>query len=215
MKRKHLIAMAIFTAVSMTACSANGVSETSQTSSVTNADTQETTEKNKATTVSEETPEPSDTSVDYSAAKSQIDDFYEYLSAFKSGLIKDDREANWLVLESFLDYKSGGSYDKNWKFYVVDEEQKQYFGANTLYSTNHKDETMPVYDNSCRIGNGTFKIYAIYQNDEAAVFFFAEDEVVIDDSAVCDYDGRKCVCYNLPEMIGEDFTAFTYQLNHQ
>ncbi|MGN1120592.1 MAG: hypothetical protein ACI4Q4_09545 [Oscillospiraceae bacterium] len=207
--------LAVFAAISMTACGAKSETGTSKTSSVADDNTQVTAEKTEAATPAEETPDFTATNVDYSDAKSRIDEFYEYFGTLESGLIKDDREASWLVFESFVDYKSGGSYDKNWDFYVIDEEAKQYHGANTLYPASKKEETKNPYDYYCRIGNGTYKIYAIYQNDEAGVYFFATDEVVIDDSNVGDYNGLKSVCYNLTEMIGEDFTALAYELNYQ
>lgn len=72
-----------------------------------------------------------------------------------------------------------------------------------------------AYDAGLRVGNGTYKLYVIYRNDEKGVYFYAEDEVVIDDTTLQDYKDMKCVVYNVTDLVGEDFTAMTFQLEHE
>lgn len=223
MKKRILLLMMVVFTISMTACggkkeSESSINDVSQTSAV--AEKAEVSTAESATAATEdgvtEKESAADAAVDYSGAKAQIDAFKEKIDGYTNDLIKkNDKSASWIMLGSNNDYEHGGSYGGNWTFYIVNEETKQYNTLTRLNDNRPNTEGKMAYDAGSRVGNGTYKLHAIYQNDEKGVYFYAEDEVVIDDTTLQDYKDMKCVVYDVTDLVGEDFTVMTFQLEHE
>lgn len=214
MKKKFLLVITIALMISMTACGKKEESDSkdsSQLSSVTEDNEKINAEDKEDTAGSEGI---TGINIDYSIAKNQIDSFNESISGYTGDIIKDDRSASWIVFFSSNDYYSGGQYGGNWNIYVVNDETKQFGKAGLFNDTYTKEGDKHEYDYLLRIGNGTYRVCAIYQNDEKNVYFYAEDEVVIDDSVLTEYKGLNSVIFNVTELVGADFTSMTYQLDN-
>jgi len=223
MKKRILLLMMVVFTISMTACggkkeSESSINDVSQTSAVAEKAEVSTTESATAATEDGVTGKESaaDGAVDYSGAKAQIEALDEKIDGYTNDLIKkDDKNASWIMFGSNSDYEHGGGYGGNWAFYVVNEETKQYDTMGKLYDNYPKTDDKMAYDAGMRIGNGTYKLYVVYRNDEKGVYFYAEDEVVIDDTTLQDYKDKKCVVYDVTDLVGEDFTAMTFQLERE
>ena len=223
MKKRILLLMTVVFTISMAACGSKQESESStkdvsQTSTVTEKEEASTAESATAVTEDGVTEKESaaDAAVDYSGAKAQIEALDEKIDSYTNDLVKkDDKNASWIMFGSNSDYEHGGGYGGNWTFYVVNEGTKQYESMGTLYDNYPKTEDKMVYDAGLRVGNGTYKLYVIYRNDEKGVYFYAEDDVVIDDTTLQGYKDKKCVVYNVTDLVGEDFTAMTFQLERE
>ena len=215
MKKLILLLMAVSFMISMVACSGkqeskSNESDASQASM--EVDESITDEVDDSITESESASEVKE---DYSSAKAQVDAFNERISGYTQDIISDDRSASWIVIGSNNDYNNGGRYDGNWKIYVVNEEIKKYSIMGAFYETYPKTDDTLAYDYSIRTGNGTYKIYVIYQNDEKDVYFYAEEEVVLDDTTIHEYKGKSSFVYNVTDLVGADFTSRTFQLDHE
>lgn len=218
MKKFALLVMTVVFMLSMVACGGKQESESkaddmSQTSTETELVASGAVETEESAA---ETESASEVSGDYSGAKAQIDAFNERIGGYTQDLIKkDDKSASWIDFGSNNDYENGGRYDGNWKIYVVNEETKQYESPGAFYDNYPKTEDVMAYDFGIRIGNGTYKIYAIYQNDDKGVYFYAEDEIVIDETTIREYKGRNSLVYNVTDLVGADFTSMTFRLDHE
>ncbi len=147
---------------------------------------------------------------DYSEAKAKIEAFYESKDDYEGGVITDNKEDCWFYYDSYIDDEKGGDYESDyWKIYVSNEDTKAITFFNNLKPTS---KTLPKYDWHQRVGYGNFKIYAVYDNDELGVYFFAEDEVNLNETNVSQEGDFLVHHYNLTELIGEEITEKTYQL---
>ena len=214
MKKTLLLIITVAFMISVTACGKKEESDSNDKSQISSV-----TEDNEKTNVKDEEDIAGSegipgTNIDYSIAKNQIDSFNESISGYTADSILDDRGARWIVFYSNNDYYSGGQYGGNWKIYVVNDETKQFGTAGLFNDTYTKEGDKHEYDYLLRIGNGTYRVCAIYQNDEKNVYFYAEDEVVIDDSVLTEYKGLNSVIFNVTELVGADFTSMTYQLDN-
>ncbi len=220
MKKRILLLVTLVFTISMVACgekqeSESSAKDVSQTSIETEKEESSATESATAATEDGIT-EKASVADDYSGAKAQIEAFKEKIDGYTNDLIKkDDKSASWIMLGSNNDYEHGGSYGGNWTFYIVNEETKQYNTLTRLNDNRPNTEGKMAYDTGSRVGNGTYKLHAIYQNDEKGVYFYAEDEVVIDDTTLQDYKNMKCVVYNVTDLVGENVTVMTFQLEHE
>lgn len=140
---------------------------------------------------------------DYSEAKAKIEAFYESEGNYEGWVITDNKEDCWLHYDSYIDEENGGNYNKSdyWKIYVSNEDTKAMQEVDNLQYGNYHH----------RVGYGNFKIYAFYDNDELGVYFYAEDEINLNESNVSENEYH----YNLTELIGEEITKKTYKLENK
>jgi hypothetical protein len=152
-----------------------------------------------------------DENKDYLEAKAKIDAFHKNLGNYEYGVITADKDDCWLHYESYITKQNGGGYD-GWHFYVTNEETKQYTNFGQSSTGNKEGSGLPLFDHYQRVGFGTFKIYAIYENVKLGVFFYADETVVLNESTVFEYNRHQAYRINLNELISEDMTIKTYQI---
>lgn len=226
MKKKFLLFIAVACMFSMMACGDKQESETKKNDAVQSIVEKEESEGTGTNTSKEEEPDVADTNnntvekptealVDYSVDKEKVEAFYANIGNYKKGLIKDDRNASWIAFGSDNDYYSGGRYEGNWMIFVIEEETKLYETASGFNQIYPRTEGSFAFEYMLRIGNGKYKICAVYCNEEKNVYFYAEDEVVIDDATLTEYKIFNSFVYNITDLVGADFTAMTYELDNE
>jgi len=226
MKKRFLMFIAVASMLSMVACGDKQESETKKNdvaqsivekeeSEGTGTNTPKEEESDVVGTNNSTAEKPTEALVDYSVDKEKVDAFYANIVNYKKELIKDDRDASWLAFGSDNDYYSGGRYDGNWMIFVIEEATKLYATASGFNEIYPRTEDTFAYEYALRIGNGTYKICAVYRNEEKNVYFYAEDEIVIDDSTLTEYKKRNSFVYNITDLVGADFTAMTYKLDNE
>lgn len=225
--KKRILSIALIASLALSAagCGKTGSSESEDNISTTvadNSDVSKTTtnvadnntadEDNATETTTVNAAEMESATIeteDYSEAKAKIEAFYESKSDYKGGIITDNKEDCWFNYDSYIDGENGGDYDSDyWAIYVSNEDTKAISSFNNLNPTS---ETSPKYEWSQRVGYGNFKIYAVYDNDELGIYFYAEDEVNLNESNVVQGESFLEYHYNLTELIGEEITTKTYQ----
>lgn len=219
MQKKFIIISLIASLViSVAGCSQTDSSATNDnTAASNNADVAEIT-KTATEATEEQILSSEETTItekeDYSEAKAKVDTFWEHLNDYKFGVITNNKSDCWFYYESHISKENGGQYKSDyWKFYVTNEDTKEFIDFSMNPTANKDGSGLPLFDYHQRVGYGNFKIYAVYDNDESGVYFYAEDEITLNESNVSENGSLLVYHYNLTELVGEDFTAKTYQLD--
>lgn len=218
-KNYAFVSVMMLAMLSMTACGSDKAAQTDVSGNSAVATSESTTES-VAEGTKAETVAPTDSAEvnteDYSAAKSQIEEFYNSYTRSNEVIISDVN-APWIRYESYI-YKTNGGryYSDNWNLYVANEETKEYIDFDMFPTDNDKDSGLPLYDAKNRLGYGTFRVCAIYENDELGVYYFVDKVIVFDETTTenvsTSTNGTLIYHFNLSELIGEEITLKTYQL---